>query len=260
MPRVASKATQTQPNAQQAHEAIRYGTWPPFFSSITLLIYGRVGAAIDCWLHAHACAQRAVYTSSCHERARHPTPHHKHHTTLLLHRPVNVLIHPDTLSEALPARQRRLYRLIWLQAVTSLMKAAIDQHVTVTIGPADASLQLTARGQWNTVAGYLTAYAQVNGAEAGLDNNEDGDQVDKAEVESPGSRAAVLAKRLAGLHVGEPLTVVDVQIKRVDPAPPPRYTEAALVAALTKLGIGRPSTYASVLAGLQVCLGERAPC
>lgn len=161
-------------------------------------------------------------------------------------RPVNVLVKPEDVMDSLNPNQQRLYRLIWCRAVASLMKPARDKHVTVHIGPPDGTLQLTARGQWNTFAGFLAAYHHTD--EPADAHDEDAHEQQGA----PRTARQELAKRLAALPVGAPLTLVDVEVVRVDPPPPARYTEASLVAALTMLGIGRPSTYASVLATLQV--------
>lgn len=171
--------------------------------------------------------------------------------------PVNVLVKPEDLAETLNPRQCRLYRLIWCRAVASLMNPAQDTHVSLSIGPSDSSLQLAARGQWNTFAGFLAAYAQPSTANGGVEEPtaplEEGSMEAEEGMSSGTGASTALAKRLAAMQVGDPLRVVGLEVARIDPPPPGRYTEAGLVAAMTKLGIGRPSTYATVLAVLQVC-------
>lgn len=176
-------------------------------------------------------------------------------TSRCCYRPVNILVNPEDLPETLPSRQRKLYRLIWCRAVASLMKPARETDVMLSIGAPDASLKLVTRGRYTTFAGFLAAYSQLGKADSAAALPGAEDDSDTQTLSSVQSAKAWLAQRLAGMQIGEQLRLVDLQVTRIDPPPPARYTEAGLVNALTKLGIGRPSTYASVLATLQVCVG-----
>ncbi|HET6183176.1 MAG TPA: type I DNA topoisomerase [Acetobacteraceae bacterium] len=143
-------------------------------------------------------------------------------------RPTDVERRPDDVARYLSADQRRLYELVWKRAVASQMQSAeLDQvSVEVTDGK---GLRLRATGSIVAFDGFLKLYRE--------------DQDDAAEEEE-GRMLPPMAER-------DPLERGDVTASQHFTQPPPRYSEASLVKKLEELGIGRPSTYASILSVLQ---------
>ena len=122
----------------------------------------------------------------------------------------------------------RLYELIWKRMIASQMEAARIERTTVELESADGRTGMRASGQVVLFDGYLAVY------EEGRDD-EEGEDGGRLPVIREGAEAKVLAAR-ADQHFTEP---------------PPRYSEASLVKKLEELGIGRPSTYASILTVLR---------
>ncbi|MEZ5912770.1 MAG: type I DNA topoisomerase [Paracoccaceae bacterium] len=124
--------------------------------------------------------------------------------------------------------QRRLYELIWKRTIASQMAAARLERTTVDVGSADAQVELRATGQVVLFDGFLKVY------EEGRDDDGEDD----------GARLPQIAK-------GEPAEKRAVAPEQHFTQPPPRYTEATLVKRMEELGIGRPSTYASIVTTIQ---------
>jgi len=125
--------------------------------------------------------------------------------------------------------QARLYDLIWKRAVASQMASARFQRTTVEISDAARSVGLRATGQVVTFDGFLRVY------EEGRDDSAADDE----------------DRRLPEIPEGAPLGQRQVTPEQHFTQPPPRYTEATLVKRLEELGIGRPSTYASIITTIQ---------
>ncbi|MBN9209404.1 MAG: type I DNA topoisomerase [Microbacterium ginsengisoli] len=137
---------------------------------------------------------------------------------------------PASISGYLDRDEQRVYDLIWKRTVASQMSDAKYETTTVTLAVAAASkkLEFTASGTVYTFKGFLEAY------EEGRDEKRnDGDKADD--------------QSLPALAVGDVLTTSDVEAKGHSTSPKPRYTEASLVKALEEKGIGRPSTFASII-------------
>jgi DNA topoisomerase-1 len=132
---------------------------------------------------------------------------------------------PEALRGRLSPDEFKLYDLIWKRTVASQMTDARGHRVTITIDAEGA--QFEARGKTIEFPGYLRAY--VEGA--------DDPESDLAD------REAVLPK----VSVGESLECKSLTPKSHTTQPPNRYSEAALTRALEEMGIGRPSTYASII-------------
>ena len=138
---------------------------------------------------------------------------------------------PSELSGALRADELKLYELIWRRTLASQMVDAKGQTVTVTLdGPSVAlesemGIELTASGTVLFERGFLQAYEESN----------DDDKDDES------------SKVLPEMTQGQSLNVGDVTWKDHETQPPARFTEASLVKALEERGIGRPSTYASII-------------
>jgi DNA topoisomerase-1 len=136
---------------------------------------------------------------------------------------------PAEIERELDRDELGLYELIWRRTLASQMVDAKGQTVSIRIAAVSSSGQdaeFGVSGTVITVRGFLLAY------EEGRD-------------EEPDDGAA---PDLPDLHPGDPVETVALERQGHETAPPPRYTEATLVKALEERGIGRPSTYASILA------------
>ncbi|WP_420344576.1 type I DNA topoisomerase [Paenirhodobacter sp.] len=137
-------------------------------------------------------------------------------------RPTDMSLDPGKIRVA--DDQQRLYDLIWKRTLASQMEAARLERTNVDIGSRDAQVELRATGQVVTFDGFLKIYDQ------GRDDDDDDD-----------------GARLPQIMQGEPAEKKSVTPDQHFTQPPPRYTEATLVKRMEELGIGRPSTYASIL-------------
>jgi DNA topoisomerase-1 len=141
---------------------------------------------------------------------------------------------PSELQGILLGRSYDLYDLIWKRTIASQMQDAKVStttariHVTGLQGHNQA--EFTASGTVVTFRGFLAAY-------------EEGHDESRNEEEENDEKESKLPK----LEVGQKLAAVEVNAKDHQTSPPPRYTEASLVKALEEDGIGRPSTYASIM-------------
>ncbi len=146
-------------------------------------------------------------------------------------RPTNPALTPEEVRPFLDSKEAALYELIWKRAIASQTAAAEIEQTKVVIVSGDGSLELAANGQILRFPGFLRIYEEGRD-ENGEDNGEE-------------------ASRLPALAPGMALTLVDARTDKHTTKPPPRYTEASLVKKLEELGIGRPSTYATILSVLQ---------
>jgi DNA topoisomerase I len=142
-------------------------------------------------------------------------------------RPTSVMRTPDRVAAALDRDQQRLYRLIWQRAVASQMAEARFKQLSVDIeARADGDVYvLRSTGQQLLFDGFRRVYFE------GRDDQPDED----AEAMLP------------PLSAEQALRMLDVLPEQHFTQPPPRFTEASLVKVLEELGIGRPSTYASII-------------
>ncbi|WP_422366339.1 type I DNA topoisomerase [Pelagibius sp.] len=151
-------------------------------------------------------------------------------------RPTDLFRRPKDMGAYLDDDGRRLYELIWNRTVASQMASAELDQVAVDIDVDSGVAQLRATGSIVTFDGFLTLYQESRD-----DKGSDGD----GEADKPGDR------RLPKLNEGDAVDRKDVLPEQHFTQPPPRYTEASLVKKMEELGIGRPSTYASILQVLQ---------
>jgi DNA topoisomerase-1 len=145
-------------------------------------------------------------------------------------RPTDVARTPDSVAGGLNHDQRRLYELIWKRAVASQMQSAELDQVSVDVIDGKG-LKLRANGSIVAFDGFLKLYRE--------------DTDDKAEGEEEDNRM------LPPMSERDPLKREKVDASQHFTQPPPRYSEASLVKKMEELGIGRPSTYASILSVLQ---------
>ncbi len=148
-------------------------------------------------------------------------------------RPTSVWRTPEKVKPHLTRDQYRLYRLIWQRFVASQMQNAIYDTITVLVeGKTDAhTYTLRASGSHVRFAGFLVLYEEAK--------DEDAKQ-NEAQAEIP-----------PNLKSGQALELLKIKPEQHFTQPPPRYTDATLVRTLEENGIGRPSTYAPILATLQ---------
>jgi DNA topoisomerase-1 len=142
---------------------------------------------------------------------------------------------PGQLAGALDTDEFRLYELVWQRTVASQMADARGTTMSVRItGHASTSEECTfaASGRTITFPGFLKAYVETVDEQAG-------GEADDAE------------RRLPQLTEGQQVTATELVPEGHSTTAPPRYTEASLVKALEELGIGRPSTYASIINTIQ---------
>ena len=149
-------------------------------------------------------------------------------------RPTDISRHPDSLR--LESDLQRLYELIWKRMVASQMESARLDRTTVEIETADGQTGLRATGQVVAFDGFMAVY------EEGRDDRPKGDAAEDDDDDTT---------RLPALKEGATANVDAVRTDQHFTEPPPRYSEATLVKKLEELGIGRPSTYASILTTLR---------
>ena len=147
-------------------------------------------------------------------------------------RPTDLFRRPAQMRHVLDEDQFRLYELIWKRTVASSMENAVLDQVAVDISSPDNQITLRANGSVIAFDGFLKLYREDKDDEA----NGKGDEGDR---------------RLPAMKEGENPALTGVEPEQHFTQPPPRYTEASLVKKMEELGIGRPSTYASILKVLQ---------
>src|SRR6201999_1402453 len=142
-------------------------------------------------------------------------------------RPTDLSRRPRSVSRNLDSDQARLYELIWVRTVASQMESAELERTTVDIAAKAGSrmLELRATGQVVKFDGFLGVYQE------GRDDDADDED----------------SRRLPAMSEGEGLKRHELAVTQHFTEPPPRFSEASLVKRMEELGIGRPSTYASIL-------------
>lgn len=143
-------------------------------------------------------------------------------------RPTSIVRNPDTLRDHLTVDQFRLYEMIWKRTLASQMTPARFDTVSVDIRLGGDTTLFRANGQTLVFPGFIAVYQE---------------STDDAEEEE--------SSKLPPLEEGESLPMDKLYGEQHFTQPPPRFTEASLVKALEEYGIGRPSTYASIISTLQ---------
>lgn len=144
-------------------------------------------------------------------------------------RPTDLSRTPESLSKVLDSQQLKLYNLVWKRAMASQMNSVILDQVSVDIASEDTKIKLRATGSTIAFDGFYVLYKE------GRDDDQDDDK----------------EKLLPPLQEKESLDKEKIKPEQHFTQPPPRYSEASLVKKLEELGIGRPSTYASIIQVLQ---------
>ena len=149
-------------------------------------------------------------------------------------RPTSALRSPDDVAPYLQEDELKLYRLIWMRFVASQMMYAVFDQTTIDVSAAGkdgASYFFRATGSVPKFKGFLEVY------EEGKDQKDDDDDE--------------LKNRLPAVTEGEELKLKSIDPEQHFTEPPPRFNEATLVKELEADGVGRPSTYASILSTIQ---------
>jgi DNA topoisomerase-1 len=143
-------------------------------------------------------------------------------------RPTSIARTPDSVAAFLNQEQRKLYEMIWKRALSCQMTPAKFDTVAIDFTVSGAGNLFRATGQTMVFPGFYAVY------------HEDDDDVSEEED-----------KRLPLLEKGDSVPILKLYGEQHFTQPPPRYSEASLVKALEQYGIGRPSTYASIISTLQ---------
>jgi len=143
-------------------------------------------------------------------------------------RPTSFARSPEQMAKFLDADAAKLYELVWKRAMASQMESAQLERTTVEVLSADKKITLRATGTVTLFDGYQVLYQEGQ---------------DDADDES--------GSRLPKLAAGDTTSVDSINPAQHFTEPPPRYSEASLVKKMEELGIGRPSTYASILSTLR---------
>ncbi|HEY6745498.1 MAG TPA: type I DNA topoisomerase [Mycobacteriales bacterium] len=140
---------------------------------------------------------------------------------------------PGSVADELSADEFRLYELVWQRTLASQMADAVGTSVSVRLGGTSTTgerAEFAASGKTITFPGFLRAYVESHDDDADRDDSE---------------------RRLPRLRRDQPLNARELTPQGHTTSPPARYTEPSLVKAMEELGIGRPSTYASILHTIQ---------
>ncbi|NQU59739.1 MAG: type I DNA topoisomerase, partial [Rhodospirillales bacterium] len=144
-------------------------------------------------------------------------------------RPTDLMRRPKDVESFLDDDQRNLYQLIWNRTIASQMESAVLDQVAADIASTDGQVTFRATGSTVVFPGFYKLYREDK------DDTENGDG----------------EKILPKMEQGQALDRTAVTPDQHFTQPPPRFTEASLVKKLEELGIGRPSTYASIISVLQ---------
>lgn len=142
-------------------------------------------------------------------------------------RPTDMSLDPKSIATYLDADLLKLYTLVWQRTIASQMESALIDQVAIDIANANATIIFRATGSTIAFDGFLKVYEESTDEEADEEN-------------------AILP----AVKPGEVFDLKAVNGNQHFTQPPPRFTEASLVKKLEELGIGRPSTYASILSTL----------
>jgi len=148
-------------------------------------------------------------------------------------RPSSVARHPDEIKKYLQEDEYKVYKLIWQRFVASQMNQAVFDQTSIDIEAKSAAESFTFRvtGSVLKFEGFLKVYEESKDAK---------DEEDEA-----------LKHKLPPLEIGQKLTLRELKPEQHFTEPPPRFNEASLVKELEERGIGRPSTYSTILSTIQ---------
>jgi len=229
-------AQRTMRLAQQLYEGVDFGE-----GSIGLITYMRtdsVNLAVDAVREMREVIAREYGAEAVAEEPRvYKTKSRNAQEAHEAIRPTSAAILPSRVEGKIDPDQYKLYALIWKRAVASQMAHALFDTVAVDMVPsqqagvaADARTTLRANGSTLIKPGYIAVYQE---------------DVDDGKPENENDRI------LPAMKDGDVVTLLNVHGDQHFTEPPPRYSEASLVKALEEHGIGRPSTYATIISTLK---------
>ena len=218
--------------AQRLYEGIELGKE----GSVGLITYMRTDSTRIAGKPSRKCAGSSAKSSArsiCRKRPTSTNRRKKRRTRTKPSGPSSVLRTPDEIERHLSDDELKLYRLIWMRFVASQMTPAVFDQTTidVTAKGSDAEYTFRATGSVPKFDGYLRVYEEGK------------DQKDEEDEE--------LRHKLPQVEEGEKLKFKGIKPEQHFTEPPPRYNEATLVKKLESDGVGRPSTYASILSTIQ---------
>ncbi|SDY03059.1 DNA topoisomerase-1 [Geodermatophilus africanus] len=146
---------------------------------------------------------------------------------------------PGQLAGQLARDEFRLYELVWQRTIASQMADAVGQSVSIRLAgrsSTDEAVEFTASGRTITFPGFLRAYVESRDESPAGDDDQGSDDAER---------------RMPRVERGQQLDTRALEAKGHSTTPPSRYTEPSLIARLEELGIGRPSTYTSILQTIQ---------
>jgi DNA topoisomerase I len=222
-------AQKTMRTAQRLYEGVDFGEGAT--GLITYMRTDSVSLANDAIHEIRSVIGRRFGSAALPEKPRHYRTKSKNaqeaHEAI---RPTYAARHPDELVGRLDRDQQRLYELIWKRAVASQMSSAVFDTVSLDLAPSqatEAGHRFRASGSILVEPGYIAVYQE------GRDDAEDEQD-----------------RRLPQVEAGELIPLKKLEAEQHFTKPPPRFTEASLVKTLEEYGIGRPSTYASIISTL----------
>ena len=224
-------AQRTMRTAQQLYEGVDIGE-----GSVGLITYMRtdsVALAAEAVTEMRATIERLYGKEALAEEVRvYKTKSKNAQEAHEAVRPTSAAVVPADIERFLDADQYKLYTLIWKRAVACQMAHAVFDTVAVDmLAGADGPGRHLLRANGSTLVkpGYIAVYQE--GRDDAVDDDSD--------------------HMLPPMQVGEPVRLVALHPEQHFTEPPPRYTEASLVKSLEEHGIGRPSTYASIISTLR---------
>ena len=217
-------AQRTMRTAQKLYEGVDFGEGPvgliTYMRTDSVSLAGEAIADIR-GVIARLYGAEAVPTAPRQYRTKSKNAQEAHEAI----RPTSASRTPEQLAGRLDPDQHRLYTLIWRRAVASQMEAAVFDTVAVDLA-AGAGNTFRANGSTLVSPGFLAVYRE-SFDDVTLDEDDE--------------------RRLPVLETGDRVKLLGITPEQHFTEPPPRYSEASLVKALEEHGIGRPSTYASII-------------
>jgi DNA topoisomerase-1 len=150
-------------------------------------------------------------------------------------RPTDILRKPEEMKKYLDEDGFKLYNLIWKRSLASQMSSASFERTAISISSEDETIKLRANGSIQTFDGFLNIYSEFNKKPETIESEDSEDDKD-----------------LPNITLNDNIDNVKPVSSQHFTLPPPRYSEATLVKKLEELGIGRPSTYASIISVLKM--------
>ena len=150
-------------------------------------------------------------------------------------RPTDILRKPEEMKKYLDEDGFKLYNLIWKRSLASQMSSASFERTAISISSENETIKLRANGSIQTFDGFLNIYSEFNKKSEIIEPEDNEDDRD-----------------LPNITLNDSIDNVKPASSQHFTLPPPRYSEATLVKKLEELGIGRPSTYASIISVLKM--------